>query len=425
MPGQVNGTPWRRAHNGQRAGPSAHPSVRSEHPRAAHAVARRTSSPLPPSESSVPRLLALLAALLGAVVAVVPLAGAAEGDEDHPLLREARENVDEVAAQLDRAAADRDAAAAALDVVDERLAEVEQAVNEAAAAVRRQQLEVELAGERLAELREEADELEQRLADMARSLFVKGGANDIELVLAAGDVQAAIDRTAFLDVVSETDRADLETARAARTALAAQRERFDAETERLLRMEEEQEALLASVEELRATRAQTLATAEREVDDLEATKDDLAGEEERIAELIANAASTPVAASPPSTEGFIWPVCSSVTSPFGYRWGRQHKGIDLAGNTGDPIGAAKAGTVIAAGRQGGYGNLVLVDHHDGIVTAYAHMSEILAFAGQSVERGERLGSVGNTGNSTGPHLHFETRVNGAAVNPVGYLPNGC
>lgn len=341
------------------------------------------------------------------------------------MLRQARDNVEEIEAQLDRAAADRAAAASALDVVDQRLAEVEEAVNEAAAAVRRQRIEVELAGERLQELREEADQLEQRLADMARSLFVNGGANDIELVLAAGDVQAAIDRTAFLDVVSETDRAALESARAARTALAAQRERFDDETERLLRMEAEQEALLASVEELRATRAQTLATAEREVDDLEATKDDLDGEEERIAELIANAATTPVAASPPSAEGFIWPVCTSVTSSFGYRWGRQHRGIDLAGNTGDPIGAAKAGTVISAGRQGGYGNLVLVDHHDGIVTAYAHMSEILAFAGQSVERGERLGSIGNTGNSTGPHLHFETRVNGAAVNPTGYLPNGC
>ncbi len=81
--------------------------------------------------------------------------------------------------------------------------------------------------------------------------------------------------------------------------------------------------------------------------------------------------------------------------------------------------------MIFVGRQGGYGNLVLIDHHDGIVTAYAHQSEMIAYVGQSVDRGERIGSVGNTGHSTGPHLHFETRVNGVAANPMGYLPDSC
>ena len=366
----------------------------------------------------MPTILALLAS-------VVPLAVAQEVDEPHPLLERARQNVEEVAARLEAAGRDRDEAAAALELADAQLAEVEQRVNEASNAVRSQEIEVRLAGQRLDQLEREADRLEARLADLARSLFVHGSGTDLELVLSSGDVQAAVDRTAMLELVTETDRVALEDARAARTALAGQRERFDVETERLERMQAEEEALLASVQELREARAEALAAAEREVDDLEALEDDLSDDHERIERLIAEAATTPVAASTPSTAGYIWPVCSYVTSEYGYRWGRQHKGIDIEGDRGDPIGAARAGVVIAAGRQGGYGNLVLIDHGDGVVTAYAHQSEIIVVPGQAVERGERIGSVGNTGNSTGPHLHLEFRINGAAANPRGYLPDGC
>lgn len=363
--------------------------------------------------------------LVALATLVAPLAGAVEVDPDHPLLQQARRNVEQVTAQLQQAGQDRDRAAAALAEADEQLAEVEQRVNEATNAVRNQEVEVRLAGERLVELEQEAAELEGELAQMARSLFVKGGADALELVLSSGDVQAAIERSAFLDVVSETDRAQLQAVRAAHVALDAERVRFDAEMERLLSMQAEEEALLASVEELRSTRAAALAVADREVDDLSALEDDLSDDYARIEELIEQRITTPVAAATPSTAGYIWPVCATVTSEFGYRWGRPHRGIDIATNTGHPIGAAKEGTVIFAGRRGGYGNLVLVDHGGGVVTAYAHLSEILTYVGESLQRGQRLGSLGSTGNSTGPHLHLEFRVNGGAVNPRGYLPSGC
>jgi murein DD-endopeptidase MepM/ murein hydrolase activator NlpD len=117
-------------------------------------------------------------------------------------------------------------------------------------------------------------------------------------------------------------------------------------------------------------------------------------------------------------------LCAPVTSEYGPRWGRMHQGIDQGAGTGTPVGASKAGSVIFAGWQGGYGNLVLIDHHDGVVTAYAHLSSIAAGSGQSVSQGQTIGNVGSTGNSTGPHLHFETRVNGNAVNPRQYLSGG-
>jgi murein DD-endopeptidase MepM/ murein hydrolase activator NlpD len=123
----------------------------------------------------------------------------------------------------------------------------------------------------------------------------------------------------------------------------------------------------------------------------------------------------------PSASGFIWPVNGPVVSGFGMRWGRMHEGIDIAVSSGTPIHAAAAGTVIHAGWLGGYGNLVVVDHGDGLSTAYAHASAILVGVGQHVSQGETLSLVGSTGNSTGPHLHFEVRVNGSAVDPLAYL----
>jgi murein DD-endopeptidase MepM/ murein hydrolase activator NlpD len=123
----------------------------------------------------------------------------------------------------------------------------------------------------------------------------------------------------------------------------------------------------------------------------------------------------------PSAAGFIWPVNGTVVSGFGMRWGRLHEGIDITASTGTPIWAAAAGTVIHAGWLGGYGNLVVVDHGDGLATAYAHASSILVSVGQSVAQGETIALVGSTGDSSGPHLHFEVRVNGVAVDPLFYL----
>ncbi|MGL6220807.1 MAG: peptidoglycan DD-metalloendopeptidase family protein, partial [Lacrimispora sphenoides] len=116
------------------------------------------------------------------------------------------------------------------------------------------------------------------------------------------------------------------------------------------------------------------------------------------------------------------PVSSlNVTSNFGPRWGRTHLGVDLGMPTGAPIRAADNGTVISSGYSGSYGNLIKLDHGNGIVTYYAHCSALEANTGQAVKKGQVIAKVGSTGNSTGPHLHFEVRVNDQNVNPLNYL----
>jgi len=124
--------------------------------------------------------------------------------------------------------------------------------------------------------------------------------------------------------------------------------------------------------------------------------------------------------SSPSSSGLIWPVSGPVVSGFGMRWGRMHEGIDIAVGYGTPIHAAASGTVIFAGWMGGYGNLVIIDHGGGMSTAYGHQSSI-AVGGGSISQGQVLGYVGCTGHCFGPHLHFEVRINGSPVDPLGYL----
>ena len=112
-----------------------------------------------------------------------------------------------------------------------------------------------------------------------------------------------------------------------------------------------------------------------------------------------------------------WPI----TSRYGYRWGRLHAGTDVGVPTGTTVRASRAGQVTVAGWLGGYGNCVMIDHGDGVTTVYGHLSEITVSVGEYVDQGERVALSGNTGRSTGPHLHFEIRVNGAAVDPEPYL----
>jgi murein DD-endopeptidase MepM/ murein hydrolase activator NlpD len=197
---------------------------------------------------------------------------------------------------------------------------------------------------------------------------------------------------------------------AARTDDArAARDRLADDRDRLSSVESLKRSALASTRE---TREEFVSEAES----LAAESSDLAAQI-KAAQNGAGSSGT----GQPSAAGLIWPCDGVVTSGFGMRWGRMHEGIDIGCAYGSPNRAAAAGTVIYAGWLGGYGNLVVVDNGNGLSTAYAHASAILVSVGQRVSQGEAVSLVGSTGHSTGPHLHFEVRINGIAVDPLLYL----
>ena len=118
---------------------------------------------------------------------------------------------------------------------------------------------------------------------------------------------------------------------------------------------------------------------------------------------------------------FARPSLGQLTSGYGRRWGRLHAGIDLAAAMGSPVRAVMAGTVQSSGTEGGYGRAIRLLHADGTVTVYGHMSALLVSRGERVVAGEQIGREGSTGQSTGPHLHFEVRINGSPINPIPWL----
>ena len=128
-----------------------------------------------------------------------------------------------------------------------------------------------------------------------------------------------------------------------------------------------------------------------------------------------------------STGVYNWPINGQITSNFGYRHSpggigsTNHQGLDIAGNMGDPVAAADGGVVIMAGWYGGAGKTVQIQHDDGTVTQYSHLSWWDCNVGDTVAQGQTIGNVGSTGNSTGPHLHFGVLVNGSYVDPLTYL----
>jgi murein DD-endopeptidase MepM/ murein hydrolase activator NlpD len=383
-------------------------------------------------------LIALATALL-----LVPVGASAERT-DQGSLSEARERVRSVRAQLGTARDEVATAEAQLAEAEAQLAELEAAVNEAAAALERQELAVADAEGRLAALETEIGEQRETFSQRAADMYKRGVGVPFAAILEAGSMDEALDRGAYVQALSASDRASLERIIALGIQVDAERERLAEERDVLAEMKAEQEELLAEVAELREHRALQLASAEANVKELEDHLDAAQADAERIERIIAEnereareaaavqasaaaaaGSSGSAAGGSVSRSGHIWPRCDRVTSEYGMRWGRMHQGIDINGNTGDPIHASKAGRVIFAGSQGGYGRLILIDHGDGVTTAYAHLSAFSVGQGQSVSQGQRIGSVGSTGQSTGPHLHFETRVNGSPENPRNFLPSGC
>jgi peptidoglycan DL-endopeptidase CwlO len=201
--------------------------------------------------------------------------------------------------------------------------------------------------------------------------------------------------------------------RAARDEIAAK----EAELERTRVALENQEAEL---EAARDQRQELLSNVENHIEHLEGDLGDL---NDQIAQQLSTTSTGALPAGPiqSGSSGLIWPVNGPITSGFGPRWGSFHEGVDIGVPAGTPIRAAKAGTVVIAAYTGGYGNYTCIDHGGGLSTCYGHQSSFAVSAGDSVSQGEVIGSVGCTGHCFGDHLHFEVRVNGAAVDPMGYL----
>ena len=382
-----------------------------------------------------PRSPAMFRPFLAALtlVAIVTLVGArvvpalaASGDERQ--LADAEQRIDQLTAELEELESARQERSAAVQSTRARVDELESVLNDTLMQIQEQRSRVRTITRRVSETEAEATAIEEALGDRVRAVYMRQLPPALSAALSGGDVQAVADRMGTLQVLNSRDRASVEMLTATRARLQQERELLRGERDRLRAMREEQQRLLARVTETLSERTSDLEAVQAREAALAAEREELEEESERLETLIEAAQNrTAPAASGfvPSGSGYIWPLCRAVTSEFGPRWGRMHEGVDIDGVTGDPLRAANDGIVISAGWSGGYGQLTLIDHGDGVVTSYAHQSRIDVTRGQRVSRGQLIGAVGATGNVTGDHLHYETRVGGRAVNPRTYMTSGC
>ncbi len=290
--------------------------------------------------------------------------------------------------------------------------------------------------ERLKLLRRQHAIALRRLGDRVESLYRQDRPDTLSLLLSSTSFTDALDVFDYVQRIADADRHIANEVGAAKNRMRMQRE--ETRTTRK-RHRQETRVVAVRVAQVRALRDRLAASrsglvaaqAQRQQDlaDLTAIEREQLEEMEALQEVSATLAAKIQAAQAeagtgggsPSAAGFVWPVLGPVTSPFGWRWGRMHEGIDIGVPSGTPIRAAAPGTVIYAGWLGGYGNLTVIDHGGGVATAYGHQSSLAAGNGASVAQGQVIGYVGSTGHSTGPHLHFEVRVNGVPHDPLGYL----
>jgi len=295
--------------------------------------------------------------------------------------------------------------------------------------------ELERAKDHLDAVRERLKRALIALRERLVAIYESGSPDMLSVVLSSHDYSEVASRTEYLNRIQEADDALVarvgELRDQAKAAVVSRRELRN-------RIAEARDAIAAREAELQSTRVSLEAQkgelvsargsrrdALAELDDREAVLEgDVSDLQAEIQAQLGGSSSGSYPAGPTAPGTFIFPVEGTVTSNFGYRWGRQHEGLDIGAGEGTPIWAAADGTVVLQQGEyesGGYGNYTCLEHSGGLSTCYAHQSAFNVSPGQTVSQGQVIGLVGNTGNSFGAHLHFEVRVGGVAQDPFGYL----
>ncbi len=285
--------------------------------------------------------------------------------------------------------------------------------------------------ENLAELRDKLTRSLHILADRLVDIYKSDQPDALTVILDSKGFDDLVNRYDYLTRIQDQDAAIAARVRFLRDEsretverIRIAKEEIEAKEAELERTRMQLEARQAELDAVRDQKAAALDQVEATAERLEGDISDLNEQiQEQLAEAQASTSTTdPLPAGPiqSGSSGMIWPVSGPVTSPFGMRWGRLHAGIDIAVPSGTPIRAAQSGSIVLAAPTSGYGNYTCIDHGGGLSTCYAHQSSFAITSG-SVSQGDVIGYVGCTGSCYGDHLHFEVRINGAPVDPMGYL----
>lgn len=372
------------------------------------------------------RNLASALVLLLVVALAPPAWSAAPSPEEQ---RDAtREKQAQLATELDTLKASNDELETAVRALDAGVEVQSNKTESAKRALQSAESGLGSAEAKLAATEQRMADLRARVAQAAIRAYVHPGGDALLEIVRARDLGEASRRQVLLSSVVSSDRDILDQMRSTR-----QDQQFDkANLSKARALAEERRKLaadkLAELQDVLNHQVRLKSALDTRIAEYTAEVEALSREEATLSALIrarqvaAEADVEGESREGTSSEGMVWPASGPITSGFGNRWGRMHTGLDIGAGYGASVWAAMGGAVILAGYNGGYGYCVVIDHGGGLSTLYGHLSYVDASEGQRVSAGDYIGDVGSTGNSTGPHLHFETRIDGEARNPMNYLP---
>jgi len=363
----------------------------------------------------------------GAIVAVlvatlvVPAVGSLAGPKQR--LEEAQERLEAIRAEIGEKESKAQTLRQKVDALNESLTKLQLEVSRLNGDIADIESEVRDAQDRIDKTQAEIAVIEEKATEQAISLY-KGGDQDVLSVLLSSESLSELDdRVEMLGIAAQENTGALIKFGRLQVAIREQNQELFDKKDELSSILDSRTAVLEEQSERKTELDVQLAALRESLGIKKSRESHVVGEIASTKELLVeHQAKSAVASLGTSSQGFIWPINGSITSPYGPRWGGMHTGIDIDGVTGQPIVAAKEGQVVLASSYSGYGNAVILDHGGGYGTLYAHMSSYNTSNGAYVEQGDIIGYVGCTGSCTGDHLHFEVRVNGSPTDPMIYLP---
>ena len=387
----------------------------------------------------------LVAALLSGVVLCGTPAYIMAEDED------LTNQLDSIQQQVNQQNAAKADAETVIGSVSEQLRQIEEQLRQATAelgTIKEQRVAVEnditLNERQLAEAQKRLEGRESVFYKRVRDIYINGRLSYLDVVIGSKDFSDFANRLEVLKRIIDSDITLINEIKKERADIEAHKQKLEADRAKLVELEKAALAKQAEIEQKKAERNVVLqkaqndrATAMQAIEELNASSAQVSAmlKERQAARAAAAAAAAAQSSSGQgASDNWVqgtgqlgWPVSGEITSPYGYRvhpiWGTTiyHSGIDIGVDEGTPVHAADGGVVVWSGWMGGYGYAVVIDHGNGLSTLYGHNSELAVDEGQSVAKGQVISYAGSTGNSTGPHVHFEVRVNGDPVDPMGYL----
>ncbi len=378
------------------------------------------------------------AAILPVILACFFAPAFSEQKADNDELTEKREELNKIYQELEKSKARLERTEREQKNVVQQLFIINKNLKKTATQLSRAEQQKQANERKLVFLRASLDETKKKLSersgilkDRVREVYKSGGLNYLQLLLSADALGDFISKSYFFEKIIARDLRLADEISSEHDKISSKKARLEGVTEEIKQLAsyiqykkktiEKQAQEKEKVNQALEARRKDY---EKKIEELEQTSKEI---EKHIQKLVAARSAKGIVVKG-GTGKFIWPLEGRITSRYGYRRSpfsrrRQfHTGLDIANSYGTPIKSADGGEVIFSGWWGGYGKAVIVDHGKGFSTVYAHMSRIYVQKDQPVEKGQVIGLVGSTGYSTGPHLHFEVRKNGATQDPIKWLP---